>query len=73
MLIDYATITHPGKIRKNNEDAFLLRQVTLRQITVEQALVDDLREALDLVHPGLQTHTREIWGRFLRLFGGGAS
>jgi protein phosphatase len=24
MLIDYAAITHPGKIRKNNEDAYLL-------------------------------------------------
>jgi protein phosphatase len=24
MLIDYAAITHPGKVRKNNEDAFLL-------------------------------------------------
>ncbi len=24
MLIDYAAITHPGKVRKNNEDAYLL-------------------------------------------------
>ncbi len=30
-------------------------------------------EALDLVPPGSQAHTRGIWGRFLRLFGGGAS
>lgn len=30
-------------------------------------------EALDLVHPGSHTHTRGIWGRFLRFFGGGAS
>jgi hypothetical protein len=40
---------------------------------VEQTLVDDRGEPLHLVHPGLQTHTRGIWGRFLRLFGGGAS
>ena len=38
MLIDYAAITHPGKIRKNNEDAFLLRQGTLRQIAVEHQI-----------------------------------
>ena len=30
-------------------------------------------ETLDLVHPGSHTHTRGIWGRFLRFFGGGAS
>jgi protein phosphatase len=30
-------------------------------------------ETIDLVHPGSQTRTRGIWGRFLRLFGGGAS
>jgi PPM family protein phosphatase len=30
-------------------------------------------ETIDLVHPGSQTHTRGLWGRFLRLFGGGAS
>ena len=24
MLIDYAAITHPGKVRKNNEDAYLV-------------------------------------------------
>ena len=30
-------------------------------------------ETLGLVHPGSQTHTRGIWGRFRRFFGGGAS
>ena len=24
MFLDYAAITHPGKVRKNNEDAYLL-------------------------------------------------
>lgn len=27
MLIDYAAITHPGKVRKNNEDAYLLSAI----------------------------------------------
>jgi len=30
-------------------------------------------EALDLVHSGAQSHTRGVWGRFLKYFGGGAS
>lgn len=38
MLIDYAAITHPGKVRKNNEDAYLVSA-----LDGEEPLVNSLR------------------------------
>jgi len=38
MLIDYAAITHPGKVRKNNEDAYLVSA-----LDGEEPLVNGLR------------------------------
>lgn len=38
MQIDYAAITHPGRVRKNNEDAFLLSAMNGEEPLISQAL-----------------------------------
>jgi protein phosphatase len=38
MQIDYAAITHPGRVRKNNEDAFLLSALNGDEPLINQAL-----------------------------------
>ncbi len=38
MQIDYAAITHPGRVRKNNEDAFLLSALNGEEPLINQAL-----------------------------------
>lgn len=48
MLIDYAAITHPGKIRKNNEDAYLLSA-----LDGEEPIINGPARALRVGDPGL--------------------
>jgi protein phosphatase len=47
MLIDYAAITHPGKVRKNNEDAYLLSA-----LDGEEPIINSPARALKLGTPG---------------------
>lgn len=48
MLIDYAAITHPGKVRKNNEDAYLLCA-----LDGEEPIINGPAQALKVGDPGL--------------------
>lgn len=48
MLIDYAAITHPGKIRKNNEDAYLLSA-----LDGEEPIINGPSRPLRVGDPGL--------------------
>jgi len=48
MLIDYAAITHLGRVRKNNEDAYLVSA-----LDGEEPLVNALAPALGTCHAGL--------------------
>ena len=48
MLIDYAAITHPGKIRKNNEDAYLLSA-----LDGDEPIINGPARALKVGSPGL--------------------
>ena len=48
MLIDYAAITHPGKVRKNNEDAYLLSAMD-----GEEPIINGPARALKMGDPGL--------------------
>lgn len=48
MLIDYAAITHPGKIRKNNEDAYLLSA-----LDGEEPIINGAARPLRVGAPGL--------------------
>ncbi len=48
MLIDYAAITHPGKIRKNNEDAYLLSA-----LDGDEPIINSPARALKVGNPGL--------------------
>lgn len=48
MLIDYAAITHQGRVRKNNEDAYLVSAMD-----GEEPLVNQLRRASKVCHMGL--------------------
>ena len=48
MLIDYAAITHPGKVRKNNEDAYLLSA-----LDGEEPIINSPARALKVGEPGL--------------------
>ena len=48
MLIDYAAITHPGKVRKNNEDAFLLSS-----LDGEEPIINGPARGLKVGDPGL--------------------
>lgn len=48
MLIDYAAITHPGKIRKNNEDAYLLSA-----LDGEEPIINGQARPLKVGEPGL--------------------
>lgn len=48
MLIDYAAITHPGKIRKNNEDAYLLSA-----LDGEEPIINGPARPLKVGDPGL--------------------
>jgi protein phosphatase len=48
MLIDYAAITHPGKIRKNNEDAYLLSA-----LDGEEPIINGPARSLKVGGPGL--------------------
>ena len=48
MLIDYAAITHPGKIRKNNEDAYLLSA-----LDGDEPIINSPARALKVGSPGL--------------------
>lgn len=48
MLIDYAAITHQGRVRKNNEDAYLVSAMD-----GEEPLVNQLRRAPKVCHMGL--------------------
>ncbi len=47
MLIDYAAITHPGKVRKNNEDAYLLSA-----LDGEEPIINGPARAMKLGTPG---------------------
>lgn len=48
MLIDYAAITHPGKVRKNNEDAYLLSA-----LDGEEPIINSPARPLKVGDPGL--------------------
>lgn len=48
MLIDYAAITHPGKVRKNNEDAYLLSA-----LDGEEPILNGPSRPLKVGEPGL--------------------
>lgn len=48
MFIDYAAITHPGKVRKNNEDAFLLSA-----LDGEEPIINAPSRALKIGEAGL--------------------
>jgi protein phosphatase len=48
MLIDFAAITHPGKVRKNNEDAYLLSA-----LDGEEPIINGPARALRVGDPGL--------------------
>jgi protein phosphatase len=48
MLIDYAAITHPGKVRKNNEDAYLLSA-----LDGEEPIINGTARALKVGEAGL--------------------
>ncbi|GLH69288.1 protein-serine/threonine phosphatase [Geothrix rubra] len=48
MLIDYAAITHPGKVRKNNEDAYLLSA-----LDGEEPILNSPSRSLKVGDPGL--------------------
>lgn len=48
MFIDYAAITHPGKVRKNNEDAYLLSA-----LDGEEPIINGPARALKVGDPGL--------------------
>jgi protein phosphatase len=48
MLIDYAAITHPGKVRKNNEDAYLLSAMD-----GEEPIINGPARSLKVGDPGL--------------------
>lgn len=48
MLIDYAAITHPGKVRKNNEDAYLLSA-----LDGEEPIINAPAQPLKVGDPGL--------------------
>lgn len=48
MLIDYAAITHPGKVRKNNEDAYLLSA-----LDGEEPILNTPAQPLQVGDPGL--------------------
>ncbi len=48
MLIEYAAITHPGKVRKNNEDAYLLSA-----LDGEEPIINGPALALQVGNPGL--------------------
>jgi len=48
MLIDYAAITHPGKVRKNNEDAYLLSA-----LDGEEPIINGAARALKVGEAGL--------------------
>lgn len=48
MLIDYAAITHPGKVRKNNEDAYLLSA-----LDGEEPIINGPARSLKVGNPGL--------------------
>jgi len=48
MLIDYAAITHPGKVRKNNEDAYLLSA-----LDGEEPIINAPAQSLKVGDPGL--------------------
>lgn len=48
MLIDYAAITHPGKVRKNNEDAYLLSA-----LDGEEPIINGPARSLKVGDPGL--------------------
>lgn len=48
MLIDYAAITHPGKVRKNNEDAYLLST-----LDGEEPIINGPARSLKVGEPGL--------------------
>jgi protein phosphatase len=48
MLIDYAAITHQGRVRKNNEDAYLVSAMD-----GEEPLVNQLRRTQKVCHMGL--------------------
>lgn len=48
MLIDYAAITHPGKVRKNNEDAYLLSA-----LDGEEPIINAPARSLKVGDPGL--------------------
>ncbi len=48
MLIDYAAITHPGRVRKNNEDAYLLSA-----LDGEEPIINGPARSLKVGDPGL--------------------
>lgn len=48
MLIDYAAITHPGRVRKNNEDAYLLSA-----LDGEEPIINAPAQPLKVGEPGL--------------------
>ncbi|NTW84587.1 MAG: serine/threonine-protein phosphatase [Holophagaceae bacterium] len=48
MLIDYAAITHPGKVRKNNEDAYLLSA-----LDGDEPILNGPIRPLSVAEPGL--------------------
>jgi protein phosphatase len=48
MLIDFAAITHPGKVRKNNEDAYLLSV-----LDGEEPIINAPARSLKVGEPGL--------------------
>ncbi|WP_291271664.1 protein phosphatase 2C domain-containing protein [Geothrix sp.] len=48
MLIDYAAITHPGKVRRNNEDAYLLSA-----LDGEEPIINGPAQPLKVGEPGL--------------------
>lgn len=48
MLIDYAAITHPGKVRRNNEDAYLLSA-----LDGEEPIINGPARSLKVGEPGL--------------------
>jgi protein phosphatase len=48
MLIDYAAITHPGKVRKNNEDAYMLSA-----LDGEEPIINAPARSLKVGDPGL--------------------
>lgn len=57
MLIDYAAITHQGRVRRNNEDAYLVSAMD-----GDEPLVNQLRRAPKLCHKGLLTAVADGMG-----------